>query len=396
MDLETKALGSAEEASVAELLYAFEDFKQTNDQRLADIERRGSADPLLSEKVERLNAVMTRQQSALDRLAAEASRPQTANGADLVSEEKQAFDAYIRAGNAIPTELKSLAGGSGDGAVLSPQETSDVIDLKLRDASPMRQLATVRRISANVFRKPVPLTPIGAGWVGETAARPETTTPTLVAIDFPAMELYAMPAATQALLDDTVVDLSAWLAEEIQAEFAAQESAAFVSGDGVNKPRGILDYSTAPDDTRAADELGTTPSSGATIDADDLIDLIYTLPQAYRQNGRFMMNRSTLASIRKLKDTEGNYLWSPGLGGQTASLLGFSITESEHMPDVANGETPIAFGDFQRGYLIVDRAGVGVLRDPYSAKPYVLFYTTKRVGGGIQDYAALKLLQMSA
>jgi HK97 family phage major capsid protein len=216
------------------------------------------------------------------------------------------------------------------------------------------------------------------------------------------MELYAMPAASQTLLDDSVVDIEQWLADEVQAEFAAQEGAAFINGDGVAQPKGFLDYTIVAEGTQAFGELGfiaTGVSGGfaATDPADKLLDLIYTPKQAYRANGRFVMNRSVVGAVRKFKDADGNYLWQPALeAGKPATLLGYPVTEAEDMPDIGANSHSIAFGDFQRGYLVVDRQGVRVLRDPYTAKPYVLFYTTKRVGGGVQDFDAIKLLKFAS
>ncbi len=399
MTLETKAqMGGELKTAMQDLLYTFERFKEANDERLSSLEQRGATDPLLSDKVDRLNMVVDEQKSALDRMTAIASRPALDTAAATpVSEAKQAFDAYVRAGVMTAPEAKSIAASDSDGGIIAPEETAEMIDSGLRTISPMRQIATVRQISGNTYRKPFSTSPYGSGWVGETGGRTETSTPSLQALDFPAMELYAMPATTQVLLDDAIVDVGQWIADEVQTEFAAQESKAFVSGDGVNKPSGILSYTTAPNASRSFDELGTIASAGASVSGDDLIDLVYTLEQAYRANGRFIMSRQTAAAVRKLKDTDGNYLWAPGLAaGQPSTLMGYPVTESEDMPAVSNGLTPIAFGDFTRGYLIVDRAGIQVLRDPFSAKPYVLFYTTKRVGGGVQDFNAIKFLEMSA
>jgi HK97 family phage major capsid protein len=213
------------------------------------------------------------------------------------------------------------------------------------------------------------------------------------------MELYAMPAATASLLVDAVVDLDQWISSEVEAAFAEQEGAAFVSGDGNSKPKGFLSYDKVAESAWEWGKVGYTLTGvvGAlpAEDASDvLIDTIYALKAGYRQNANWVMNRKTQAAIRKLKDGDGNYLWQPPAApGQKAMLMGFPLVEAEDMPDIGNDATPVAFGDFGRGYLVVDRAGVRVLRDPYSAKPYVLFYTTKRVGGGVQDFDAIKLLK---
>jgi HK97 family phage major capsid protein len=239
------------------------------------------------------------------------------------------------------------------------------------------------------------------GWVAETAARPQTASQTIDELSFPTAELYAMPAATSAFLDDAAVDVGQWIADEVNAAFAEQETTAFVSGDGVNKPKGFLSEPQVAESAWAWDKIGYlgTGVSGAfpaSNESDVLIDLVYALKAGYRQNASWVMNRKTQAAIRKLKDADGNYLWQPAIApGGKATLMGFDLVEAEDMPDIGAGTTPIAFGDFRRGYLIVDRQGVNVLRDPFSAKPYVLFYTTKRVGGGVQDFDAIKLLKFS-
>ena len=267
-------------------------------------------------------------------------------------------------------------------------------------SSPMRQIATVRQTSATVFKKPVSLGTTSA-WAAETGSRTETTAPTLSLLEFPAAELYAMPAATQTLLDDAYADVDEWLADEVEASFSTQESAAFVSGDGSGEPKGFLSYDMIADASHAWSKIGFILSGGAgafaaSNPADKLIDLVYALKSQFRANARFVMNRRTVSGVRKLKDGDGNYLWRPGAAGESASLLGYPVTEIEDMPDIAANAYAIAFGDFRRGYLIVDRQGARVLRDPYSMKPYVLFYTTKRVGGGVQNFDAIKVMKFAA
>ncbi|TXM88199.1 phage major capsid protein, partial [Methylobacterium sp. WL103] len=239
------------------------------------------------------------------------------------------------------------------------------------------------------------------GWIGEAAPRPATDGPVLSELNFPAMELYAMPAATQTLLDDAVVDLDAWLADEVETAFSEQEGVAFVTGNGVSRPRGFLSYDTVANDAWVPGKVGIvgTGAAGAfpaANPADVLFDLVYGLKAGYRQNAGFVMSRRTQSAIRKFKDADGNYLWLPPTAAdRAATLLGFPVTEAEAMPDIGPASLAVAFGDFRRGYLVVDRTGLRVLRDPYSAKPYVLFYTTKRVGGGVQDFAAIKLLKFA-
>lgn len=407
MTIETKTIGTQSDIRVAmgEFLSAFESFKDANDARLAALEEK-RADIVLDEKVQRIDAALTEQKAALDRLAVSAQRPARGQAAALADDRKSAFLRYMRAGDAAALyalEQKALSlGGDPDHGYLAPNETERLITAALKDISPLRQIASVREIGTNVFKKPVSQGGAVAGWVGETGARTETAAPAVSAIDFPTMELYAMPAASQSLLDDTVVDVEQWLADEVQAEFAAQEGAAFINGDGVAQPKGFLDYDIVAEGTQTFGELGfiaTGVSGGfaASDPADKLLDLIYTPKQAYRANGRFVMNRSVVGAVRKFKDADGNYLWQPSLeAGKPATLLGYPVTEAEDMPDIGANSHSIAFGDFERGYLIVDRQGVRVLRDPYTAKPYVLFYTTKRVGGGVQNFDAIKLLKFAA
>ena len=405
---EIKSVSGTPEARSAmhEMMAAFEAFKGANDARLSEIEKKASADTLLEEKVARIDQAVGAAQARLDRALSEARRPAIGGEAAVVAsapEAKAAFDGYVRTGRELGLELKAgLSSASNSGGYVVPPETERAIERRLMATSPMREIATVRTVAAGVFRKPVSTAGIASGWVAETAARPETDPATLALLEFPAADLYANPAATQSLLDDALVDLDEWLAGEVEDAFAAQETTAFVSGDGTNKPKGFLSYDTIADASHAWGKIGYVASGAAgafatTSPADKLIDLIYAPKAQYRPNGRFVMNRKTVSAVRKFKDADGNYIWSPATRpGETASLLGYPVTEIETMPDVAANSFAIAFGDFQRGYLIVDRAGVRVLRDPYSAKPYVLFYTTKRVGGGVQNFDAIKVMKFAA
>ena len=381
-----------------DILAVFEAYRCANDQRLAAVEAKGAADPLLSEKVDRIEAALQQRERAARRPAlgaAVADAPQA-------DERKAAFDGYLRTGVSAGLETKGLSEGvSTSGGYVVTSELERLIDRRLAQTSPMRGIATVRTIGSGTYAKPVSIAGVTASWVAETAARPETTAPTLDLLSFPAADLYASPAATQALLDDSQANLDQWLADEVNDAFAAQETAAFVAGDGSGKPKGFLSYTQVADASQAWGQIGyvgTGVSGGfpASNPADKLLDLIYAPRASFRPNGRFVMNRRTLAAVRKFKDGQGDYILQPGVQpGQSPSIFGYPVTEMETMPDIAAGSTPIAFGDFHAGYLIVDRAGVRVLRDPYSAKPYVLFYTLKRVGGGVQNFDAIKLLKMS-
>ena len=404
---ETKQASATPEARAAmhEMMAAFEAFKGANDARLGEIEHKASADTLLEEKVARIDQAVASAQARLDRVVSEARRPPLGAEPKPVEapEAKAAFDGYLRAGASFGLELKAgLSSASNSAGYVVPEQTERAIERRLMAGSPMREIATVRTVQAGVFRKPVSIAGVGSGWVAETAARPETDPATLSLLEFPAADLYACPAATQSLLDDALVDLDDWLAAEVEDAFAAQETQAFVNGDGTNKPRGFLDYDIVADGDQDWGEIGYVASGAAGAFAsgsptDRLIDLIYAPKAQYRPNARFVMNRRTVSAVRKFKDADGNYIWQPAQrAGETASLLGYAVSEIETMPNIAANAPAIAFGDFRRGYLIVDRAGVRVLRDPYSAKPYVLFYTTRRVGGGVQDFDAIKVMKFSA
>ncbi|MXN65709.1 phage major capsid protein [Stappia sp. GBMRC 2046] len=396
--------------AVEDLQRTFEVYCETNDDRLSEIETRSASDTVTRDKLERIDAALDKQMRRLDEISLKGSRPQREAGGERMSstaqiEHKSAFETYVRSGreeNLRPLEEKALSVGSDpDGGYLVPEETESEILRRLASVSPIRAIAGTRQVSASVFKKPFSIAGPQTGWVGETAARPQTTGPTLAELAFPTMELYAMPAATATLLEDAAVDVDAWIAEEVETAFAEQEGAAFVNGDGANKPRGFLDYPQVDESAWTWGNLGTvsTGVSGAfpaSDPADVLIDLIYALKSGYRQNARFVMNRRTQGAVRKLKDGDGNYIWQPPAAvGQPATLMTFPVSEAEDMPDIAADAPAIAFGDFRRGYLIVDRTGVRILRDPFSAKPYVLFYTTKRVGGGVQDFDAIKLLSFA-
>jgi len=410
MELETKAVTPDREIKQAfeEFLGGFEAFKQANDERLASIERR-SADVLTEEKVARIDTALTETKQKIDALMLAQARPHLGGSArafdPAAGERKARFDRYVRKGDGLDLEVKALSEGSNaDGGYTVPLEIERTIDRVLSQASPIRAIASVRAIGGGTYRKPITTAGAASGWVGETGSISQTGTPALAALDFPAMELYAMPAATQTLLDDAQVDIEQWLADEVQIVFAEQEGAAFVNGDGSNKPTGFLHYTTVADASWVWGKIGYVVSGadGAFVDdedapADALLNLAYAPKQGYRANGRWVMNRKTESRVRKFKDANGNYIWQPGTAaGQPATIFGYPVTESEDMPDIASNSYSIAFGDFARGYLIVDRVGIRVLRDPYSAKPYVLFYTTKRVGGGVQNFEAIKLMKFAA
>ena len=406
--IETKSAGGDVAAAFDDFYRSFEAFKDTNDDRLSQIETRLSADVLTEEKLTRIDRSLDEAKGRLDRLALDNSRPrlgreEKSENDARAREHKTAFRQYMRSGEGTglkALEEKALSSGSGpDGGYLVPQPAEREILRRLAQISPIRAIASVREISGPSLRKAVSFSGPAAGWVAETDARPQTANQQIADMVFPAMELYAMPAATQALLDDAVVDIEQWVADEVQTVFAEQEGAAFVNGNGVNKPTGFLAYTKSTNAAWSWGKTAYTPTGvagafAASNPSDTLVDFIYALKAGYRQNANFVMNRKTQSQIRKFKSSTGEYLWQPPVSlGAQSTLMNFPVTEAEDMPDIATDSYSVAFGDFNRGYMVVDRVGIRILRDPYSAKPYVLFYTTKRVGGGIQDFDAIKLMK---
>lgn len=389
-------------------LNAFEHFKQANDDRLTQIEKKMSADVVTVDKVDRINQSLSDQQRMLEDMSLTMQRPSLDSKAATYASgdlrrHRAAWDQYMRKGDQsliAQMETKALATSPNqDGGYLVTTEVENYVDRALVRLSPIRSIATVRQVSGTLFRKPITTTGAATGWVAEDDGRTETNSPVLSAIEVPTAEIYAMPAASQTLLDDSKINIEEWLAQEIQTVFAEQESLAFINGDGSNKPKGFLQETKVADASWSWGNVGylATGADGAfasTDPSDDLIDLIYAPSQSYRTNGRWVMNRKVESELRKFKDAQDRYLWQPGnAAGEAATLMGYPITEAEDMPDISSDSFSIAFGDFERGYLIVDRTGIRVLRDPFTSKPYVLFYTTKRVGGAVQDFAAIKLLK---
>ena len=394
-------------AAFTDLHRAFEAFRETNDERLTQLETRMGSDVVTDEKLQRIDRALEETKSRLDRAMLAAARPQLSSDTReddlMMREHKAAFRAYMRNGESAglkQLEEKAMSGSSGPdgGYLVAPPVERDILR-RLANISPIRAVATVREISTSTYRKAFSLTGPATGWVAEADLRPQTNNQQIVDMSFPAMELYAMPAATQNLLDDAAVDIEQWIASEIDTVFAEQEGNAFITGNGANKPTGLLAYPKVAQASWSNGKTGylttgVAANFAASNPSDNLVDLIYSLRAGYRQNASFLMSRKTQALIRKFKATTGEYLWAPPASlGAPSTLMNFPVIESEDMPDIAADSFSIAFADFRRAYLIVDRRGIRVLRDPYSAKPYVLFYTTKRVGGGIQDFDAVKLLK---
>jgi HK97 family phage major capsid protein len=396
-----------------ELKATFEAFKAERDKELADL-KKGMADVVQTEKVDRINAEITKLQKALDETNAliAAVRVGAGSGKDELTADqkahKAAFAAYFRKGveaglRDLEVKLAAKTDADPDGGYLVDSTTEQTIDRVLMNVSAIRGIANVITISTQSYKKLVSQGGATAGWVGERQARSETNTPTLAEIVINAMEMYANPAATQTALDDARIDIGQWFGDEVSTTFAEKEGLAFYSGDGVLQPRGISTYAMVANASYAWNKIGFVTSGVASALSDSthngidaILDLIYALKQGYRTNARFLMNRATQGVVRKLKDANNQYYWQPPVqAGQPSQLCGYPVSDDDNVADVGSNAFPIWFGDFRRGYTIVDRAGIRVLRDPYTNKPYVHFYTTKRVGGAVTNFEAIKALKCS-
>jgi HK97 family phage major capsid protein len=367
------------------------------DQSFDIVARQDAADT----QIKALRSDVDEVKGRLDRVSRAAQRP--AISGDAPGPEVKGFvDGYLRAGRT--TELKSLTTTiPADGGYAVPREIDAMIARQLTAISPIRAIAQVVQTGSSGYRKLVSTGGTASGWVSETAARPETETPDFAEINPPTGDLYANPAASQAMLDDAAFDLEGWLANEIAMEFARAEGAAFVNGTGVNMPKGFLKapVSLIGDGARPFGTVQYIGSGNATTFGEEpegkLIDLVHTLRAGHRQGATWVMNSTTLSAMRKLKTADGAFLWQPGLvEGQPDRLLGYPVVEAEDMPDIAAGAFPIAFGNFRAGYLIAERSATSILRDPFTHKPFVHFYATKRLGGQVLDSAAIKLLKIEA
>lgn len=388
-------------ASIAELATAFEAFKTAHTQQLDEI-KAGKADVLTTEKLDKINASLDEITAAVDDQAKQIAAVKLNGGApgDMEPtnpEYVSAFKAHMRKGDI--TAAMSV-GTATDGGYLAPIEWDRTITNKLKQLSPIRANAQVISISGPGFSRVYNDGVIGSGWVGETAARPETATPGLTTLTFTPGEIYANPAITQTALDDVAIDLEQWLGDEVDGEFAIQENIAFLSGNGTNKPFGILTYVTGAANA-AKHPFGaiqlTNAAGAAAVTSDEVVDLIYSLPSERSGNAKFYLNRSSLGKLRKLKDGQNNYIWQPSfVAGEPPTLAGYPVIEVPGMPNIAAGNVSILFGDMAATYLVVDRVGIRVLRDPYTNKPFVHFYTTKRVGGGVQNPEYMRALKQAA
>lgn len=373
---------------LAELQASFDDFRNRQDSRVDRLEH------------------------ALDDVNASIAGLKIGGGGDdpantspaALQQGRQALASFLKTGK-MP-QAAHRTDSDPDGGYTVDRVLSDQIQKRRLDMSPLGRLA--RRVTISTgdsFSEPWDVGDLAVNWVGERDSRPQLDTTKLAMLNYPAFEIYTLQPATQRLLDDSSFDIAGWLESNITDKFARSEGEAFIGGDGVNKPRGLLSYDMIANTSWAwgkfgyivsgiSDKLNDSTHNGADV----LTDLVYALRAPYRANARWLMNSKTAATIRKLKSkTEELYLWTnPISAGQPATLLGYPVEIDETMPDIGVDKFPVAFGDFQRGYLVVEKPGVRLLRDPYTAKPYVLFYAYRRVGGGAQDFDAIKFLKISS
>lgn len=344
----------------------------------------------------------------LDRKSNLGRRPALSSATDEAAPHQKAFGAYVRSGDddalrGLELEGKAMSTAvAADGGYLVDPQTAETVKTVLTSTVSLRQIANVVNVEATAFDVLVDHGDLETGWADETTAATETATGALDRISIPLHELSALPKVSQRLLDDSAFDVEGWLADRIADKFSRSEASAFVTGDGVNKPTGFLTKTLVANAAWSWGEIGYVPTGvdgsfpeGAA--GDPIVNLVYALGSKYRANGSFVMNSKTAGVIRQLKDANGRFLWSDGLAaGEPARLLGYPVLIAEDMPDIAADAAAVAFGDFGSGYTIAERPDLRILRDPFSAKPNVLFYATKRIGGDVSDYAAIKVLRFSA
>lgn len=382
--------------------------KQLLDEMKSTFEQFKTRDAQAAEERKKLGATTTETKTALekiqdqmDSIEKKMQRAQLAGSGDETKAEEtkaaalqvKAFDSYFRKGDQrlSADELKALSSDSdSDGGYVVPTTRANRIIELLREASDIRALATVETIATGSDYEIPADGPeaFEAGWVGERQSRPETAAGKLAMRKIPVHEMYANPFVTRTLLDDTGFDVEGWMNRRVTQRFAQIEGSAFVNGDGVGKPFGFM----------TAAGIGEVKSGDAAkIKADSLIDLVYDLPEAYARNATLVMRRSTVREVRKLKDTNGQYLWQPGLAsGPPATIVDRPYREVIDMPEIEAGAFPIFFGDFRAGYVIVDRQGIRLIRDELTQKPFVQMYTTKRTGGQVVLPEAFRKLKIAA
>jgi len=386
----------------------FQEFKSTNEERLANLEGKGQEDPLLVQKLDRINAAMDQAEVRLKQLETARLRPQSGSMEVTDLGHKSAFLSYVRKGveqDIQAYEAKAMSSQNGqEGGYLIPSGLSEKLYSVLNASCVMREIATVREITTDSLELLLDKNMADVGWAQETGARDETNAPELTKIRIQAHEMYAKPRATQKLLDDAMLNVEEWLSEKIAEKMSAMENLAFINGDGQNKPKGFLAYETALKDNwewgKFEHVLSGQDGAFGANGVDALHDVMASLKPQYMNGACWLMSRSTQSAIRKLRDSADNrHVWQPAFQeGGRPTLMGCPIYVSDDIPALVSGtsSTSLAFGNFKEAYQIVDRQGINVLRDPYSAKPYVEFYTTRRVGGDVVNFEALKLIKFAA
>lgn len=405
-------------AIIEALQKSFSDFKTINDDRLSRVEK-GAASSDFESKLAKVQEdiaaaldlkktveMLESKQNMLGMIGAGAK----GQDPDKVAYKSAFFDRFVRKGHdgadirSLEAKAMNITTGA-DGGFAVPEVMDREIERLSRDISPMRQLARIIQVGTSDYRKLVRTSGPGSGWVGETDPRGETTTAKYAEVTPYMGEIYANPQITQQALDDVFFDAEADILDQLLEEFAVAEGAAFFTGSGVKKPKGLLAYGSLAqaDGVRPFGSLEYIPTGvagafAASNPTDIFMVVIQALKQAHRAGSKWCMAKAVLFEIMKMRDGNGNYMWQPKLtdNGLGLNLLGFPVVEAEDMPAKAANSLSIAFGNFQKGYYIVDRMGTRMLRDPYSNKPFVGFYTTKRVGGMLVNSETIKLLKFSA
>lgn len=425
IETELRQQGRTIDALFAKMNSAVRDLRST-DTRMDRVRAKGrSADGLDVGQLDRLNRAISDMERKMRQLTLKAARPSLGGGdrrgamapmtrKTALAEYNRQVKQFLRTGHidgsqnpeaqlkALGQKASIVANDPSGGFLVFPEQERSILDRILSELSPMRQLATVRSISAERWTMPYGLGGTTATWAGETEARPETNTSQIAELEFPAIELYANPKASQQMLEDASIDIEAWVGEEVGIAFAEKESAAFITGSGVKQPQGLLSYNIVANASWAHGSIGYV-ASGAAGDfaasnpADLLIDMTYAIKAGFRQNAAWLTNRAIVAKMRKFKDSTNQYLWQPALqAGQPAMFSNYPVYEDEYMPALGANSYSLAFGDFNRAYIVVDRVGISVLRDPFTAKPYIMFYTRKRVGGGVKNFECFKVMKFAS
>lgn len=388
---------------VNELSANWEQFKALNDRKDREVEKKGAADPVTLAQLDKISETIDGYQDNISALQTALNRPSLDSKSSTIMdsgkelEYKKSFCEYVRKGkegNLFDLQKKTLSASQDrDGGYLVTHQMAQNMIKTLHDASPMRQIANVVQISSDALELIEDREDAAAGWTQELEARDNTATPQLAKKIIPVHELYAQPKATQKLIDDASIDIEAWLADKLNDVFSRKENAAFINGDGANKPMGLLSYASGKEWGKIEQVASQQDDA---ITAESLLNLFFSLKENYATNGKFLMSRSALQAIRTIKNpSTGTYLWQPSLSvGTPDSLLGAEVVQCADMPEIAKGKLAVAFGDFKSAYQIVDRFGIRLMRDPFTEKPFVKFYTTKRVGGDVVNFNAVKLLRI--